>query len=92
MITQVAIGTICLFIGSLLTFVITILTTKNIQKSIAKEITLTHEQVHHQKSMETLIQNHIKDCPSAKDYKAMRAGVIFLVTKAEGDLHSLGLS
>ena len=92
MIQQIIMGFLCVFVGALLSFVITILTTKNIQKAIAKEITLTHEQVYHKESFDSKIDKHKEGCPSAVDYKAMRAGIVYLVTKEGGNLHDLGLS
>lgn len=114
---QIVVYVLCIFIGALISYFVTTLTTRNIQKAIAKEITLVHEQVHHKeplesiikkhtancqsvihekiyhkKSIETTIKEHTASCPAAKSYEPMRAGIIFLVSKADGDLHSLGLS
>ena len=89
---QIVIYVLCIFIGALISYFVTTLTTRNIQKAIAKEITLTHEQVHHQKSIDSKIDKHIKNCPSAKDHDAVRTSLIFLVDKAGGNLHELGLS
>ena len=89
---QIVIYILCIFIGALISYFVTTLTTRNIQKAIAKEITLTHEQVHHKKAFDHMIDKHMTDCPSAKDHDAVRTSLIFLVDKAGGNLHELGLS
>ncbi len=117
MVQQILIGSLCVFIGALISYFVTTLTTRNIQKAIAKEITsvheqvhhkepldnvikkhtsnclsLVHEKIHHKKPIEKIIKEHIESCPASTDYKAIKAGLIFLVTKANGNLHDLGLS
>lgn len=114
---QIVVYVLCIFIGALISYFVTTLTTRNIQKAIAKEITLVHEQVHHREPLETIIKQHtancqsvihekihhkkpiekiikehLENCPASMDYKAIKSGLIFLVTKADGNLHDLGLS
>lgn len=79
-------------VGALVTFVVTTLHTRSIQKAIAREITDNHEAIHHKIPVIKQIKEHNNTCPAANDHKAVRTALIFLVSKAGGDLQDLGLS
>lgn len=92
LVTQIIGGIFLLIIGSLITYFVTTATTKNIQKAIALELVGTHEQIHHKVTMDLIIGKHENSCEARKDYKAMRDGIVFLVTQAKGSTHDIGLS
>ena len=85
MLTQIVVGVVCLFVGALLSFTVTILTTRNIQKSIAKEITLVHEQVHHREPIDVVIDKHVSECLPVQDHNSVKTSLIFLVKEAGGN-------
>lgn len=86
------VGLICMVMGALISFFITTLSQRKLLNTIAKEITGVHEKIHHKVPVIEEIKQHKESCPAQKDYSSVKAALIFLVTKQDGNINDLGLS
>lgn len=102
-VSQVIVVFISVVFGGLFTFFVTSLTQRKVFKSIAEELNIYHEKVHHKIPVETQMKDfqavfekrivvHEEKCIAANDIGKLKTGVIWLVSQSGGNPADLGLN